>query len=539
MKRRASLISLSIALVLAVSSSGLSQTYTNIYSLGSSSGDPQHPTYAGVIVQGRDGNLYSSTAFGGSAHGAIFKITPTGTLTVLHSFSTTEGYAAYSGVTMGADGNLYGTTLYGGTSNDGTIFKITPAGQLTTLHNFTGGTDGKNPYAPPVQGFDGNFYGTTSIGGSNGYGVVYKITASGTFTPLYQFDNTHGYYPTSALVQSTDGNLYGVTVLGGTSSHGTAFKITTAGKLTVLYNFGSSGSEPYGPLAHAPDGNFYGTTQVGGGPSNTGVIYKLTPGGAYTVLHEFSTDGANPYGGLVAATDNNLYGMSYSGGANGYGTLYKITAAGVFTKLHDFALADGASPAVTPMQHTNGTIFADTYSGGTAGAGVFFSLSGSFKAYAGLVTTAARVGTSIGILGQGLNGTTSVTFNGKPASFTISSDTFLTATVPSGATGGAVTVKTATGTLTSNVKFRVIPAIKSFTPTSGPVGTSVTITGTSFTGATRVAFGGIVSTSFTVNSDTNLTAVVPTGALTGKITITTPGGTATSTAAFTVTTTLE
>ena len=191
MKRRASLFLISIALVMAVRINGLSQTYTNLHSMGSSSGDPQHPEYAGVIAQGRDGNLYSSTAFGGLAHGAVFKITPAGALTVLHSFSTSEGYAAYGGVTMGTDGNFYGTTLSGGTSNDGTIFKITPAGVLTTLYNFTGGTDGKNPYAPPVQGTDGTFYGTTSLGGSSGYGVVYKITASGVFTPLYQFDNTH------------------------------------------------------------------------------------------------------------------------------------------------------------------------------------------------------------------------------------------------------------------------------------------------------------------------------------------------------------
>jgi len=151
------------------------------------------------------------------------------------------------------------------------------------------------------------------------------------------------------------------------------------------------------------------------------------------------------------------------------------------------------------------------------------------------VTIAGKVGTSVGILGQGFNGTTGVTFNGKTAAFTIVSDTYLTATVPNGATNGVVTVKMPTGNLTSTVKFRVIPAIKTFTPTSGPVGTSVTITGTSFTGASKVTFGGVASTSFTVNSDTSVTAAVPTGAVTGKIAITTPGGTASSSTVFTVT----
>jgi uncharacterized repeat protein (TIGR03803 family) len=528
-------VSLCLVLLIAGTIGSFAQTFTNIHSFGSVSGDPQHPEYAGVIAQGRDGNLYSSTAFGGTAHGAVFKITPAGTVTVLHSFATTEGYAAYGGVTLGTDGNFYGTTFSGGTGNDGTIFKITSTGTLTTLYNFTGGTDGKNPYAPPVQGVDGSFYGTTSLGGSNSFGTVYKITSSGVFTPLYQFDNTHGYFPSAPLIQGTDGNFYGTTELGGANSHGTAFKITTTGKLTLLHSFGTDGSVPYAPLVQASDGNFYGTTNLGG-TLNLGVVFKMTPAGVYTKLHEFATtDGVNPYGGLVAASDGSLYGTTYLGGANSDGTLYKITKAGVFSKLHDFDLTSGANGAVSPMQHTNGTIFGDTYSGGSAGPGVFFSLSNSLKAFAALVLTAGKVGASVGILGQGFTGTTSVTFNGKTAAFTIISDTYLTATVPNGASTGFVTVNMTTGSLTSSLKFRVMPAIKSFNPTSGPVGTSVTLTGTSFTGASKVTFGGVASTSFTVNSDTSVTAVVPTGAVTGKIAITTPGGTASSASMFTVT----
>jgi hypothetical protein len=147
----------------------------------------------------------------------------------------------------------------------------------------------------------------------------------------------------------------------------------------------------------------------------------------------------------------------------------------------------------------------------------------------------ARWGASIGILGQGFTGTTAVSFNGTPATFTVSSPTYLTATVPNGATTGSVTVTTPSGKLTSSHKFRVTPVILSFSPTTGSVGTSVVITGTSLLQTTKVTFGGVGATAFTVNSDTQVTATVPTGAKTGKIGITTQGGTAQSATNFTVT----
>lgn len=151
-----------------------------------------------------------------------------------------------------------------------------------------------------------------------------------------------------------------------------------------------------------------------------------------------------------------------------------------------------------------------------------------------LVSSSGKVSKTVEILGAGFNGTTSVTFNGTAATFQIVSDTYLTATVPAGATTGLVKVTTSAGTLISSTKFRVTPSISSFNPTSGPVGTQVVITGVSLTQASNVTFGGVAATSFTVNSDTQVTATVPTGAVTGKLSITTPGGTATSATSFTV-----
>jgi hypothetical protein len=115
------------------------------------------------------------------------------------------------------------------------------------------------------------------------------------------------------------------------------------------------------------------------------------------------------------------------------------------------------------------------------------------------------------------------------------SDTYLTATVPAGATTGSVTATTSGGTLTSNKVFRVTPQLRSFTPTNGPVDTPVMITGVSLTQTMKVTFGGVAATQFTVNSDKQVTAYVPTGAKTGKIAITTPGGVAVSSGIFTVT----
>jgi uncharacterized repeat protein (TIGR03803 family) len=477
-----------------------------------------------------------------SADEFVYTLTPAGKMTVLHSFIFDDGAHPSSGLTLGTDGSLYGT---GSDSGYGTVFKITTSGAFKVLHSFNGGTEGSLPKAPPIEGTDGNFYGTTLYGkgGHSGSGMVYKMTPKGKLTSLYQFDFTHGGGPIG-LIQGTDGNFYGTTEVGGSGKLGVVFKITSKGKLTVLYNFdGPHGSEPIGPIIQASDGNFYGTTYRGG-TNNIGVVYKMTPTGALTVLHNFNVGDAFPFAGLVQATDGNFYGAASRGTASGHGQLFQITPEGKYTVLHNFGqhgYAAGAFPNVSLFQHTNGTFYSDTYGGGDpachAGCGVLYSLGmklGPFVSFVGPLSS-GKVGKTIEILGQGLKGTTAVSFNGTPATtFTVVSDTYLTAVVPSGATAGFVTVTTPGGMLTSNRKFIVKPFIGSFNPTSGKVGDPVTINGTSFTGATKVTFGG-VKASFTVKSDIEIDTSVPTGAMTGKIQVTTPGGTATSATDFTVT----
>ena len=519
------------------------QTFTDLYNFGTASTDPVTPQNPGLIAQGLDGNLYSTSPIGGALNqGSVFKITPGGALSIIYSFDGVVGLLPYGGLTLGTDGNFYGTAQQGGSSGGGIIFQITPAGNLTVLYQFTGAApDGKFPDAAPIEATDGNFYGTALYGGTAGDGSVYKLTPSGVLTTLHSFKGGDGKFPIAPLVQGTDGNIYGTTSSGGKLKWGTVFRISTTGKFKVLYNFDiTHGQDISAPLIQGTDGNLYGTAQSGG--TNTdGTIFSITPAGVLTVLHNFTGfDGYLPYAGLVQASDGNFYGVTTGYGPSGFGSVFSITPQGTFSTLYSgFNSFTGEEPEVTLLQHTNGLLYGDTFTGGTGSlctCGTFYSLNSSLPPFAGLVSSSGRVGLTVGILGQGFTGSGGISFNGTAATnFAIVSDTYATAQVPVGATNGLVVVNTPGGPLISKQEFRVIPAkITSFSPHSGPVGTQVILTGVSLTDTSKVTFGGVAATTFVVNSDTQVTVTVPTGAKTGRIVITTPGGTAAS-GTFTVT----
>ena len=446
--------------LLAATVAATAQTYTVLYNFGGKRGDPNDP-YQSIIAQGRDGSLYSTTTdhwTGGP--GEVFKITPAGILTVMHKFKGTDGQDPIGGVTLATDGNFYGTTASGGSSGYGTIFRIMPGGKLTTLYNFTGGTDGSGPSAPPIEGLDDNFYGTTA-GGNGNNGSVYKITPSGTFTTLHSFSGTDGANPHAPLVQGTGGNFYGTTLNGGNKNTGTIFRISPSGKFKVLLNFGyGNGRYPWGPLIQGSDGNLYGVNDFYGS-QQTGVAFKITPHGKFTALHNFKggSDGGNQIGGLTQATDGNIYGTNNLDGGAGWGVLFRIDSTGAFTVLHDFDWDSGASPQTTLLQHTSGVLYGETAVGGIGnnGDGTFYSFDVGLGPFVSFLPAAGKVGKTIEFLGQGFTGTTAVSFNGTPATFNAVTDTYLKATVPSGATTGFVTVTTPGGILTSNKKFRVKP----------------------------------------------------------------------------------
>jgi uncharacterized repeat protein (TIGR03803 family) len=289
-------------------------------------------------------------------------------LTTIYNFTGAEGNISSGGLIQGNDGNFYGTTGNGGAYGGGTLFELTSAGTLTTLHSFgVFWNDGADPNGAPVQGSDGALYGTTSWGGSNGHGVVYKLSSAGTYTVLHEFSwfGTEGSEPYSGLIQASDGDFYGTTYSGGTNGNGVVYKISSVGTLTTVYAFqGSEGANPFGSLAQGTDSNFYGTANYGGTNGN-GTVFKVTSEGTLTALYSFTggADGGAPRAGLTLGNDGNFYGMTYDGWPPKVGTIFKISSAGILTTLYTFTSTDGNQPV--NLAQGNDGYFYGTITGGS------------------------------------------------------------------------------------------------------------------------------------------------------------------------------
>jgi uncharacterized repeat protein (TIGR03803 family) len=497
-----------------VSLSGTGNTYngsspllTTLYNFCSQPNCADGTGPGSPLIQGPDGNLYGTNGSGialgivGLGGGTVFRMTPAGAITTLYTFCSqpncSDGYIYPNGVGNGSlvlasDGNFYGTTYAGGANPGpsdtcevgncgGTVFRMTAEGSLTTLYSFCAQancTDGRSPVGL-VQGLDGNFYGATENGGANNQGTFFRISPSGNLTTLYSFCSQpncdDGGEPWSAPIQGSDGNFYGTTYNGGTANYGTVFKITPTGTLTTLYSgTGQNDEYPTGPLVQETDGNFYGTAVRGD-------VFKITPQGELTILS--GTENGYPYAGLIQASDGNFYGTFYVGddggvsesnscdSYSGCGSLFQITPGGLLTALYGFCsqanCSDGYYPIAGLMQATNGILYGTTIAGGTggagsgplgsgSGAGTFFSLNNGLPRFVQTIPTIGSVGSTVLILGNGLTGASAVTFNGTSAAFNVLSDTEIQASVPLGATTGAVQVSTPGGTLSSNVAFQVL-----------------------------------------------------------------------------------
>lgn len=523
--------SLSSAMALFIASSVLhAQPYTQIHNFDWHQ-EGANPLQPALLAQGRDGSLNGTLQTQLSGDGSAFSSSVTGIVDVLYGFTGLDGNAPQSGLSLGFDGNFYGTTVNGGALRFGTVFKI-GGGIMTVLHEFTDGADGAYPWAPPIQGPDGSIYGVTYNGTNPG--KAYRITRAGKFSVIANLPSK----TQAPLILAGDGHFYGTTPYGGDENHGTVFQLATTGNLKIIHSF-NDGTNPGGPVIQGIDGKLYGTT-FWGGTGGQGTVFGLsTTGAGYQVLHNFqTTDGANSSSGVVQGSDKYLYGVTSAGGLNGVGTFFKVNTKGtVFKVLHQFAAADGATPFSTPVLHTNGIIYGMTDTGGSQfpGYGVLYSFNAGLAPFASLVVLfSGAVGTSVGILGQGFLTATAVNFGSGPGTFTVVSDTYMTAAPAAGATTGSVTVLEPGGNLVTPQTFKVIPKMTGFSPQSGPIGTSVTLNGTSLTQTTAVTFGGVKATNIAVNSDTEVTAVVPVGAVTGAIDIITKGGKAASAGTFTV-----
>jgi uncharacterized repeat protein (TIGR03803 family) len=431
----------------------------------------------------------------------------------------TEGKDPVAGLVQGTDGNLYGTTASGGANNHGTVFGVTPSGTITMVYSFcpvTGCADGSAPGSSLVQASDGNFYGTTVSGGANSLGTIFSITPGGVETVLYSFCNladcSDGDEPVTGLLLAIDGNLYGTTYYGGSHNDGTIFRYNiAAGTLDTLYSFCSQpscadGIQPQGQLIQGKNGQLYGTT-VAFGANGEGTAFRFNPATKrLATLYSFCaqsscTDGSQPLGGLIQATNGNFYGTTSAGGTYGVGTVFELTASGTETVVYSFSENYDGDPFAALVQGTNGVLYGTT-TGGYCG-GVFeivpksedekllWTFDEGLASRDGCRPTGSLIQHTNGLFYGTTNGVAGKNFpypNGTVFSLNVGLDPF------------------------------VKPQ-----PTSGGVGASITVLGTGLTGTTGVSFNG-TSAKFTVNSDTEITTTVPSGATTGKLLVETPGG---------------
>lgn len=457
------------------------QTFTTLFKF--SGADGANPNFTS-LVQGADGALYGLTVGGGTGAcanlfgcGTIFKLMP-GHFSKIFDFSCAQPNCNQLAFPIGTlaldnDGILYGAANGGGSffcgaSNGcGGLFKITPSGKFTSLYTFTSSSQGYGPWGLTLAN-DGNFYGTASAGGSSecaptGCGTAFRLTPTGTFSLVADLSGADAV-PAGQLTLGSDGELYGAA--SGFRTTGSVFRMSLSGKITYVPLAWLAAGSP----VQGVDGNFYELAEHQGG-----IVFTGTPQGDLSILYQFcqsdcSGQGAEPNGVLLQATDGNFYGMTRWGGdltcnpPNGCGMLFQISPTGAFALLHTFEGTDGEQPINGLVQKTDGVLYGLTYEGGNFGnkecedgCGTIFSLDMGLSPFVSFVVPVGRVGQIGGILGQGFTGTTAVTINGVLANFNVITDTYLTATIPPGATTGYVSVTTPSGVLTSNVPFQVIP----------------------------------------------------------------------------------
>ena len=362
-------------------------------------GTPDGKTPTSGVVFDAQGNLYGVTRdLGAHNNGMVYKLAPSGTETILYSFVISNGSQPTGTPVLDSQGNIYGTTTSGGAhQNQGTVYQVTPGGVETVLYSFTK----KGGYAPTgdlIRDERGNLYGTAAQGGlvtaecPLGCGTVFKLSPSGTETVLYQFmGGADGAGPFGGLVADQQGNFYGTTSAGGTLNFGAVFKLTPAGVESVLYSFksGTDGRNPYGRLTLDAKGNLYGATEHGGGSTNPacfgngcGVIFKVTPAGKEKVLHAFSggADGGTPNGGLAFDSLGNLFGTTFVDGVFNSGTLFKVSPFGHFSVIYSFTGgADGGNPNGDLIFDPQDNLYGTTTYGGVSKllcpCGVVFKLT--------------------------------------------------------------------------------------------------------------------------------------------------------------------
>jgi len=402
---------------LATTIASPAQTFTTMYDFDGSNGGAYPWAW---LVQGVDGSYYGEAQgiVENNDRGAIFKITSSGAFTTVHHFDSNNFYEAagpIGGMVRARNGDLYGAGG-GGFYGSGTVFKVTPQDTVTTVYSFcalgANCPDGTFPWAPPIEGTDGNFYGTTGTGGTtdcrNGCGTVYRVTPAGVLTTLYSFHGPDGANPHARLLLASDGNFYGTTFHGGSTlgrcnnnyapGCGTVFRITPDGVFTTLHVFClqsgcPDGANLPGGLVQGSDGYLYGmTSSLVNGVSS---LFRLSLQGELTTLYKFPA-GWGALGELLQAPDGNFYGMVCCGGTPG--SIFMMTPTGTVTTLHGFCqqypCPGGMNPSGSLALGSDGLFYGTTSQGGDVnGYGTVFSFDVGFKP---LTVTKAGSGTVVG-----------------------------------------------------------------------------------------------------------------------------------------------
>jgi uncharacterized repeat protein (TIGR03803 family) len=353
------------------------------------------------LAWGLDGNFYGATQMGGNVldpQGTLYSISPAGAYAQVYEFGNdAAGFTPYAKPAP-LNGKLLGTSNSGGTGMAGAVFRVNPASlSYDQTYDFTGGFDGGFPEGALIQASDGNFYGTTTAGGTNGSGCVFQLNpVTFAISNVYSFtDGLDGRQPRGALVQGTDGNFYGTTEHGGFYNYGTIFVlgISKGGpggdppwSLTNLFSFTdhADGAYPNGGLVQGLDGLLYGTTSYGGDnpapslPGGGGTIYSINPATAVLIsIYSFGDDHPQP---LMQATDGNFYSTTTHGsGVEPHGTIFRLTPDGVISTLWTFSGTNGSNPSGALVQYSTsaqaGHLLGTTSDGGTNGFGTVFSFA--------------------------------------------------------------------------------------------------------------------------------------------------------------------
>lgn len=420
------------------------------------------------LALGTNGSLWGTTASGGTGTnvcidgcGTVFEISLGGAFMSHHSFTNADGEAPRAGLVQASDGNLYGTTAFGGTfAGHGTVFRITPTGVFTNLHTFRG-NEGNGVEGTLIEGSNGILYGTTSEGGPISAGSVFQITTNGVFASFNVNASPGLDQPAAGLFLASDGNFYGTSEFGGSSTNciggcGAIYRITPSGVVTNLHSFdGSDGQSPKSVLVEGPGGILYGTTY--GSPlsvlncvNGCGTIFQITTNGEFTTLHAFAgPEGKLPAAGLVFGSDGNLYGTASRGGTLTFGTVFQVTTNGTVTRLVSFTGPNGGVPVAPLILGPDGAFYGTTEVGGGptgSGLGTVFKLTVSTNSSTAIACTLtpARATNTVGTAHTVV---ATVTSNGVPRSGALVN--FIVTIGPNaGKSGTATTSATGQGSFT-------------------------------------------------------------------------------------------